>query len=435
MTESNEAADPGLVWTGPKRFRVRTAAYVDPVVFAREMKRVFESNWVFVAHESEISEPGNYKTSHIGLQPVIISRDDDRQIHVLLNRCVHRGAAVCREQRGSANLFRCPYHGWMYGNDGKLVGMSLAGGDAGYDSDFDRPEGLVRVPRVESYRGMVFASLNPDVKPLVEYLGRAAWIIDNKLDASPVGQIQLRSKPIVARYPGNWKFQAENIVDGYHFSFVHEGFTHLQRQYQDATGDFGVHAGNDSPADVRRVRSRGRNYGTPNGHGLTARPVADLVPWLEGKHGAYYRELLDAYGEERLKMIAGRSTASIFPNLGLIHHQIRVWRPLSANLTEVTVYPYDLVGVDEEINRGWLRSQERFYGAAGYGQPDDTEVFAVNQQGLSATAVDWLILERGLHAERDEGGGDWSGQPGGEVPQRSFWLEWMRRMESQEEQS
>lgn len=418
-----------LVLQGPHTFRVHTDAYNSEAVFRREMRRVFEASWVFVAHVSEIPNPGDYKTAHIGLQPVIVSRSDDGRIHVLLNRCVHRGAVVCRDEVGSANNFRCPYHGWVYANDGSLTGVSMAKGEAGYSEHFDQPEGLGRAALVDEYRGFVFASLNPDAGTLDQHLGLAKQVIDNKLNASPVGEITLRSVPFRSRYVGNWKFQAENIVDGYHFSFVHEGFVQLQRKYEDSTGDFGVHAGNSTPSEVRKLRAKGRNYGCVQGHGLTMRPVADLTPSLEGRFGGYYQDLIDAWGEDEVHRIAGRSTASIFPNLGLIHHQLRVWRPLSHRLTEVTVYPYDLVGVDPTINEGWLRSQERFYGPSGYGQPDDTEVFALNQQGLDASGVDWLILERGLENEDPEGeGGDVSGPPGGEVPQRALWRRWATLM-------
>jgi hypothetical protein len=72
----------------------------------------------------------------------------------------------------------------------------------------------------------------------------------------------------------------------------------------------------------------------------------------------------------------------------------------------VTVYPYTVKGAPDAYNRGWLRSQERFYGPAGYGAPDDVEMFMLNQQGLSASAVEWLILERGLAAERADGSTD-----------------------------
>jgi benzoate/toluate 1,2-dioxygenase alpha subunit len=421
-------ADPDeLILDAPHTYRVHTRAYTDPAVFEAEMRRVFARTWVYVGHASEIPGPGDYKTAHIGLQPVILSRDDDGEIHVLVNRCVHRGSVVCRDARGTANYFRCPYHGWVYGKDGSLTGISMRQGESGYSEHFQAPAGLHRVPRVASYRGLIFASFNPDVPSIEEHLGKAAFMIDNKLDQSPSGELVLRSDPYVVRYKGNWKFQAENIIDGYHFTFVHEGFIKLQEKYGDTTGDFGVHRGS-SMAEVRKVRAKGVSWGSPHGHGLSAKPLDDVEPLLCGEFGEYYRGLLDAHGAERLAWIAGSGAMSIFPNLGMIHHQIRVWRPLAPGLTEVTVYPYELAGAPDEINRGWLRSQERFYGPAGHGMPDDVEIFALNQQGLDASAVDWLILERGLDNERPTEDGNLEGLPSGETSQRAFWRRWRRLM-------
>ncbi len=416
-----------LVLEGPHTYRVHTRAYTDPAVFEAEMERIFSRTWVYIGHESEIPHPGDYKTAHIGRQPVIVSRGDGGEIHVLVNRCVHRGSVVCRSPRGTANYFRCPYHGWVYGKDGSLAGIAMREGDSGYSEHFAAPAGLMRVPSVATYRGLIFASFNPEVPSIEQHLGRAAFLIDNKIDQSPVGEIALRSDPYVVTYRGNWKFQAENIVDGYHFTFVHEGFIKLQERYGDSTGDFGVHRGR-SMAEVRRIRARGVSWGCSQGHGLSAKPVDQIESLLDGRLGDYYRELLERHGPERLAWIAGSGAMSIFPNLGIIHHQIRVWRPLAPDLTEVTVYPYELRGAPDEINQGWLRSQERFYGPAGHGMPDDVEIFALNQQGLDASAVDWLILERGIDSERRDEVGDYEGLPSGETPQRAFWRRWKRLM-------
>jgi phenylpropionate dioxygenase-like ring-hydroxylating dioxygenase large terminal subunit/NAD(P)-dependent dehydrogenase (short-subunit alcohol dehydrogenase family) len=217
------------------RFRVHTRAYTDNAVFDAEMERIFKHTWVYVAHTSELPEPGDYRTSYIGNQPVIVSRSDDGAIHVLVNRCVHRGSVVCREARGHAVRFVCPYHGWAYEISGKLTGITDRSVAGGYAQDFDAPEGLYRVPRVEVYRGFIFASFDPDVPPLLEHLGKAKDLIDLKLDMSPVGEIRLRSIPYVVRYQGNWKFQAENIVDQYHFMFVHSPFARLQAATPPAT--------------------------------------------------------------------------------------------------------------------------------------------------------------------------------------------------------
>ncbi|HTJ98006.1 MAG TPA: Rieske 2Fe-2S domain-containing protein [Bordetella sp.] len=416
-----------LVRQAPRTFRVHTRAYTDPTVFEAEMERVFARTWVFVAHESMIPNPGDYHTSYIGLQPVIVSRDPAGAVNVLVNRCVHRGAVICREQRGNATEFNCPYHGWVYGIDGKLLAMSERREAGGYADDFDAPEGLFKLPRVEIYRGFIFASFNAQVQPLLQYLGRARGVIDRKLDMSPVGEIEFVSRPYVGRYQGNWKFQAENIVDEYHFMHTHKGFVQLQAKYGQTTGDFDVHKGG-SAKSMRKVRFAGVTWNCVNGHGLVETPSGEIDSYLSGEFGDYFRGIRDRHGADTLASMTGKLSASIFPNLGLIHNQVRVWRPIAPDLTEVIIYPYELKGAPAGYNEGMLRSQERFYGPAGHGQADDVEIFARNQQGLAGSAVDWLILERGVDTDVLDEEGNYKGLTTSEAPQRALWREWDRLM-------
>jgi phenylpropionate dioxygenase-like ring-hydroxylating dioxygenase large terminal subunit len=363
----------------------------------------------------------------MGLQPVIVSRDQEGNIHVLVNRCVHRGAVICREARGNQTEFNCPYHGWVYGLDGKLLAMSERREAGGYADDFEAPEGLHRVPRVENYRGFIFASFNAEVAPLEEYLGYAKTVIDRKLDMSPLGEIELVSRPYVGRYQGNWKFQAENIVDEYHFMHTHKGFVQLQAKYGQETGDFNVHKGGSAKA-MRKVRFAGVTWDLVNGHGVVETPSGEIDSYLTGEFAEFFQGIHDEHGAETLASMTGKLTASIFPNLGLIHNQVRTWRPIGPDITEVTVYPYELKGAPAGYNEGMLRSQERFYGPAGHGQADDVEIFARNQQGLAGSSVEWLILERGVDTDAQDEKGNYKGLTTSEAPQRALWREWERLM-------
>jgi phenylpropionate dioxygenase-like ring-hydroxylating dioxygenase large terminal subunit len=417
----------GFVRKTGSTFRVHTQAYTDPAVFAAEMERIFKQTWVFVAHECQIPEPGDYQTSYMGLQPVIVSRDGERNVHVLVNRCMHRGAVICRDSHGSGSEFNCPYHGWVYGLDGTLLAMSERREAGGYADDFDAPKGLMKVPRVAIYRGFIFASFNEDVQPLEQYLGRAKSVIDRKLDMSPVGEIDFVSRPYVSRYQGNWKFQAENIVDEYHFMHTHKAFVQLQAKYGQTTGDFDVHKGG-SAKKMREVRFAGVTWDCVNGHGLVETPSGEIDSYLTGEFSDYFRDIRDKHGAPTLASMTGKLSASIFPNLGLIHNQVRVWRPIAPDVTEVTIFPYELKGAPAAYNEGMLRSQERFYGPAGHGQADDVEIFARNQQGLAGNAVDWLILERGVETDEADGTGNRKGLTTSEAPQRALWREWDRLM-------
>lgn len=416
-----------LVMESGYTFRVHTRAYTSEEVFQAEMERVYSGTWVYVAHASEIPNPGDFKTTHIGLQPVILTRGPDQQFHVMVNRCVHRGSVVCREARGNATEFQCPYHGWVYETTGKLVGVSERRDPGSYGENFNPPEGLYRLPRVDSYRGMIFASFNANVPPLLDFLGRAKNIIDRKFNMAPTGEIAVRPRPYVSRYKGNWKFQYENLVDPYHFMHTHKGFVKLQFKYGDSTGDFGVHKGG-SVKDMRAIRLRGGSWSCKYGHAVLEKPAPSADPFINGEYGEYYASLRAKHGEEDFLKIAGQGSTAVFPNLGMIHQQIRVWRPIAPDMTEVTVYLYDLLGAPDSYNEGMLRSQERFYGPAGYGQADDVEIFSLNQQGLAGTALEWLILERGIETDQRVEDGDYHGMPASEAPQRALWREWKRLM-------
>jgi benzoate/toluate 1,2-dioxygenase alpha subunit len=418
-----------LVWEEPDVFRVHARAYTDQAVFDLEQKHVFARSWVFVAHGTEIANPGDFKTAHIGVQPVIATRDAQGEVHVMLNRCAHRGASVCRERSGnSPRGFTCPYHAWSYALDGRLVGITGRDDRSGYSDRFEAPQGLYRVPRVESYRGFVFASLDEGIVPLREYLGATALqLIDRKLAQAPAGGITVQGRPFVGLYQGNWKFQGENIVDGYHFMYAHQSFVQLQRKYGDRTGDFGVHKGG-SPAEMKKNRDQGNVVGSPCGHGLNQKPVVGYDDLFKGPFSSYYEALRARHGDEELKWVVGVGAACIFPNFGIIHNQLRVWRPIGPALTEVTIYPYSLDGAADEFNEGMLRSHERFYGPSGHGAVDDVEMFALNQQGLGALASEWTILERGMHAEKRHESGEIEGLPSSETVHRAFWRQWRRLM-------
>lgn len=403
-----------------RRFRVHSRAYTDPDVLRLEIDLIFMRSWVFVGHETEIPNPGDFKTAHVGMQPVLLTRCAEGRIHAFLNRCLHRGSVVCREPRGNTLSFTCPYHAWSYGIDGKLTAISDPNG---YPDDFKVPEGLQRVPHLDSYRGFVFVNFDPEAPALVDNLGRAKVLIDRKLNQSPKGMITVHTRPYVGRYKGNWKFHAENIIDGYHFMYTHQAFAKLQQKYGDTTGDFGVHKGGN-PAEMKKIRTRGNVWGCAQGHIVNQKPALDIPDLLTGEFASYYRGLLDRHGEEELAWVLGSNAACIFPNLGLIHNQIRTWRPLAHDLTEVRIYLYDLDGAPPGFNEGMMRSQERFYGPAGHGMPDDLEVFAANQQGLDASALQWLILDRGIGKETPLSAGDVEGMPSSETGHRAFWRRW-----------
>ena len=141
-------------------FRCRRDIFTDPDLFELEMKHIFESNWVYVAHESQIPEINDYFTTYIGRQPIIVTRSKDGKLNAVINACAHRGAMLCRRKHGNKGTFTCPFHGWSFNNGGKLLKVKDEK-TTEYPVQFNT-EGshdLKKVARFESYKGFLFGSL------------------------------------------------------------------------------------------------------------------------------------------------------------------------------------------------------------------------------------------------------------------------------------
>jgi benzoate/toluate 1,2-dioxygenase subunit alpha len=406
--------------------RVHRKIYIDAGVFEAEMERIFESTWVFVGHESEIAAPGDYKTVTIGSQPAIMTRDEDGGVHVLMNRCMHRGSTICQEPRGNSSYFRCWYHGWTYTNRGELVGLPYGGG---YGKSFDRGKfSLVRA-KAGIYRGLVFASLKPEVAELTEHLARARYYIDLFMDLSPEGEVDARCGTHKYGYDGNWKFQMENGVDGYHPNFVHQSFFEVQgkklgrkvmKLFTEASAYQSKDLGNGH--SILDMAPQRKSHGPVNNilRGSTSKASSDL----------YLESLVRRYGEERTSEILGASNVNlaVFPNLLIIGIQFRNVIPVSVNRTDVYLAPTTLRGVPEEINIARLRAHEAFYGSAGGGAPDDVEMFNRCTAGLRVKGAEWLELSRGIEREHLADDGSITAHISDEVPQRAFYRQWRQLM-------
>jgi len=206
--------------------RVHRRVYCDPDVFELEMERVFGRAWLFVGHASQVPNPGDYVTTELARQPVIMARHRDGTVRVLLNRCTHRGAKVVNERRGHAARLTCCYHGWSYDTDGALVAVPVPEGCA---ADFDRSSlGLARAPRVGEYRGFVFASLADNGSSFEDHIGPMKGNIDDLVDRAPDATLALDAGVHRYVYNGNWKLQVENVLDSYHVPFGHASTVNKQ---------------------------------------------------------------------------------------------------------------------------------------------------------------------------------------------------------------
>lgn len=367
--------------------------YVSREIFDAEMHHLFGNTWVYVGHESEIPEANDFVTRVIGRRPVIMSRSRNGQVHVVINRCTHRGAVVCRQSRGNAARFSCGYHAWTFAADGKCVGVPLK---HGYGDELELSELDLRKPaKVESYRGFVFASISGEVPSLVKHLAHARRYLDEWLDRGDCLPVIVRSGDMQFKTHANWKTVYDNAGDGYHPPFSHDSMLRVfAKRYGDVDMQYYRANFDESPMISRDLG---------NGHTLLdQRPAMHAQSAWERQHVMPGREILreqldTKYGEDKALEMLDASTGaglnlSIFPNLLIIGNQIQVLEPVSCDLTTVRWYSTTLDGAPDEVNAIRMRMQEDF---PSFGEVDDTAQFEACQAGLEGVPeMEWVDVRR-----------------------------------------
>lgn len=397
--------------------RVLTPIYNDPAIFEAEMERIFKKTWVWVAHASDVAAPNSFKTSHVGREPVIVTRDKAGDLHVLLNRCRHRAASVCERKKGKASVFVCPYHGWSYALDGSLRGVPY---EAGYAGSLDKRQFPLKSLRVEEYAGLIFASFNPDIEPLTDFLGGAKAWIDLFMKQS-AGYPMTTLGEHKFRFPGNWKIQLENTTDAYHFPLVHKSFLTAADPETQATmdimnkGGFVEDLGNGHSVMVMipELVDLDENLDAP-----IPKRFADLAAELAETHSDLeVRRIVRAVGGTGFNL-------NLFPNLGCSAAFFRVLQPLSVDETQVRHVALGMQGGPKAANRARLRIHEFFQGPMGFGSPDDAEVWDRVQHGAQGGGDLCVMLNRGMAGEEALPDGHLRSDVSAETGMRAAYRQW-----------
>ncbi len=221
MNAIREPALGHLRWPTAGGSQVPYGVFTDPAIYELEQQRLFRGDaWSFVALEAEIPASGDYKSTFVGDSPVVVSRAEDGSIHAYVNRCAHRGAAICRELRGNVQNHTCVYHQWAYDLKGNLIGVPFRrglNGQGGMPADFDMKKHGLQKLRVASYGGLVFATFSESVESLPDYLGPMPCKAIDRIMSRPITVLGDQRQYVA----GNWKLYAENTRDPYHASLLH----------------------------------------------------------------------------------------------------------------------------------------------------------------------------------------------------------------------
>lgn len=413
--------------------RVHRSLYTDPAIFAEEMTKIFGGTWVYLGHESELPKPGDFVLRNLGLRPIILTRDNAGKLNALMNRCSHRAATVCRQGAGSARYFTCPYHGWTYSIDGECVSIP---GDNAYGSGFRLSKyNLARVPRLETYRGFVFGTLNLDAQSLAGHLGAARSLIDQWLDRYPRAEVIVRSLAHRLIMRANWKLVYDNAGDGYHPPFSHRSLLLMTSRRHGPDLDMSYY-GTADPDDSRMYSQSLGNGHTfldqrPEMHAKSAWRRQRPQPGREHYEAQLRARVGDEQADRLLEVAVGSGmNLNIFPNLLIIGNQLQVVEPLAVDRVQLTWYATTLSGVPDEINVLRMRTQEDF---PNFGEVDDATNFEACQHGLAIPEVEWIDISRHLHTGQEsvDARGVVTGPSSDDLHFRSYYREWKRLMSAE----
>ncbi|MGE0056569.1 MAG: Rieske 2Fe-2S domain-containing protein [Dehalococcoidia bacterium] len=355
---------------------VNRRIFYDEDIFQLEMQQIFARSWLFMCHESQIANPGDFFLTFMGEDRVIVTRDNEGAPQVLVNSCRHRGNAVCRAEEGHATSFMCTYHGWTFDLQGKLVGVP--GFKEVYHEELDRENwGLIKPAQVDTYRGLVFANMDPEAPSLDEWLGAGGKLgldifLDRGTDMAPFdGIIKFRMKC-------NWKFPSDNSPDQYHGAFSHAS---------------AIMAGHNVSPNLKGRRSSmfsaspapGVTVLEEYGHGFNAVSVPDnwddIVQDRPLDNWKKYQLLTDSNGKEgRL----GRINMNLFPNLFVATSgsNLALRLPRGPMETEIWVWSFHDRKGTHDLREEQRKRSESHFGPSGLFEQDDGENWDQSTRGV-----------------------------------------------------
>jgi phenylpropionate dioxygenase-like ring-hydroxylating dioxygenase large terminal subunit len=425
--------------------RVHRRLYSDPSIFDLELERIFGRAWIYVGHESQIKNQGDYFCTQLARKPIVVVRGPERKIYAIHNQCAHRGAMVVAAEKGSTDEFQCCYHGWTYHLDGRLKAIPL---QHGYPSEFDPKSpstAMVQVPRVESYRGFIFVNQSTSAPGLNDWLGYVTTSLDDMVDRAPGGELEVAGGAFKHLYNGNWKLYLENLCDAAHPWFTHRSSIDAAQRQNDE-----VHSDGSGEIAIRQMRQNGAPYSFwesqvgiwtyANGHSYLG-DYHDDAKLVAAMNDPSFREYVSALEEKKGKaetkriLDVRRWNTNIYPNLSFMSQfqQLRVIHPLAVNRTLVCTYTLRMAGAPEKIFHNAIRFANVVNSTGSLVLTDDLEVYNRIGLGISSEGAEWLEVGRGFTNDQpDEHGGRRGKNSTSEIYIRNMFDAWRGYMLSAE---
>lgn len=406
--------------------RMSRDVFWDRDIYEQELERIFARCWLFVAHESQIPKAGDYVSTYMGEDNVLIVRQKDGSVRGFLNTCPHRGNKVCFADLGNARQFVCNYHGWAFGIDGALKGMHAS--SAYEESGLDKSaHGLHPVAQIDSYRGLIFATLDPQAPSLAEYLGDFRYYLDAIFDMDE-GGTEFIGGCVKSVIQCNWKFASENFVG----DILHAGWTH----------DSGAKAMVGGPvAEVHKFPEQSYHVNF-NGHGWEFnQDIVGNAATLGDKEIMKYLYVLqpkvaERLGELRSKMIGAISSCTLFPNSSFLPGQntFRTWHPRGPGAIELHTWTFVNRNAPQAVKDAWRKGTMMTFSPSGVFEMDDGENWEYSTRTNSGFVTRQQDLYLGLgHETRltdtELPGNVYRGQIN-EANQRAFYQRWFDLMEA-----